>query len=120
MSAIHFEVRQEDDVVCATTLLKVGVTSLVVGVVGVFFSSVVLVAATHAPKPSLAGSGGLAPMQTDLSQVEQTPIWDARGGEDRREAQTRELERWGWVDRNAGVANIPIDRAMDLVVRESR
>jgi len=39
---------------------------------------------------------------------------------DLRDAQRRELAGWGWVDRDAGIARIPIDRAMDLVVKESR
>jgi len=29
------------------------------------------------------------------------------------------LDRWEWVDRDAGLARIPIDRAMDLVVEGS-
>ena len=32
--------------------------------------------------------------------------------------QRRELERWGWVDREAGVAQIPIEQAMDVVAGE--
>jgi hypothetical protein len=39
---------------------------------------------------------------------------------DLRDAQRRELAGWGWGDRDAGIARIPIDRAMDLVVKESR
>ena len=37
----------------------------------------------------------------------------------RRAARAREdavLESYGWVDRNAGIARIPIDRAMELLV----
>jgi hypothetical protein len=32
------------------------------------------------------------------------------------EANRQKLESYGWVDRSAGVARIPIDRAMDIVV----
>jgi hypothetical protein len=36
-----------------------------------------------------------------------------------KEARERTvLESYGWVDRNAGVAHIPIDRAMDLLVEK--
>jgi hypothetical protein len=39
----------------------------------------------------------------------------------RRAARAREdavLESYGWVDRNAGIARIPIDRAMELLVEK--
>lgn len=36
-----------------------------------------------------------------------------------RAAQRARLESYGWVDRQAGIAHIPIDRAMDLVVEEA-
>lgn len=34
-------------------------------------------------------------------------------------AQDAKLARYGWLNRDAGVVAIPIDRAMELVVRES-
>jgi hypothetical protein len=43
----------------------------------------------------------------------------ARGLEQRREARQR-LDTYGWVDREAGVARIPIERAMELVARGVR
>jgi hypothetical protein len=33
-----------------------------------------------------------------------------------RESEERTLTTYGWVDRNAGVVRIPIDRAMTLTV----
>ena len=30
----------------------------------------------------------------------------------------KELASWGWVNRGAGIAHIPIDKAMEWVVRE--
>jgi hypothetical protein len=38
----------------------------------------------------------------------------------RLDAETqRNLETYGWVDRERGVVRIPIDRAMDLLVKEA-
>ncbi len=34
----------------------------------------------------------------------------------KREAQRRRLESYGWVDRARGLVHIPIDRAMDLAL----
>ena len=35
---------------------------------------------------------------------------------DLRAAEDAELNSYGWVDRNAGIARIPIDRAMQLIL----
>ncbi len=35
-----------------------------------------------------------------------------------REKEARQAESYGWVDRGAGVVQLPIGRAMELVVRE--
>lgn len=36
-----------------------------------------------------------------------------------RDLEHEELTTYGWVDKDQGVVRIPIDRAMDLVVKES-
>jgi hypothetical protein len=113
-----FVVRQEDDAVDARRLGRVGVVSVVAGAAGVFFSSLLLVLVTGTLRPSAAGPAGPRPAPRALSGLEQTPILDAREGLDRREAQRRELSRWGWADRKARVAVIPIDRAIDVVVAQ--
>lgn len=35
-----------------------------------------------------------------------------------REEKRRSLDQYGWVDRDAGIARIPIERAMDLVAAD--
>ncbi|HEY2367776.1 MAG TPA: hypothetical protein VGH87_15370, partial [Polyangiaceae bacterium] len=35
-------------------------------------------------------------------------------GLDRNAGRARDLDRYRWIDRDAGVAEIPIDRAIDL------
>jgi hypothetical protein len=59
---------------------------------------------------------------------DRSPPTVARGGntpEERvqllRETRVREdaeLKQYGWVDREAGIVRLPIDRAMDLVLEE--
>jgi hypothetical protein len=120
MSAPDFEVHQELDEVRVRALLAIGIASIVVGTVGVFFAGLLVTAVLGSLAPSEAGPGGPRAVPRELSGIEQTPIWDTRVGEDLREQQRRDLERFGWVDRKAGIANIPIDRAMDLVVEETR
>ena len=57
-----------------------------------------------------------APMT--LGTVEQGLFVGPPRGLDLRRDQRATLDRWGWVDRDAGLARIPIERAMDLVAAE--
>ncbi len=114
-----FEVHQEEDLVATRRLLKVAVVSLLVGALAVFFGGLVVACSTGALQPSFAGPRGPRASSPQMSRVEQTPIRDTRRGIDLRNEQLRDLESWGWVDREKGVAKIPIEQAMDVVVREA-
>ncbi len=120
MSAHDFHVHQEPDAVPSRTLIRVSLASVVVGAIGVVVAGWLLVLVVGAMRPSFANDGGPRPAASQLSGVEQTPIWDSRRGEALEARQRLQLESWGWVDRDAGIARIPIERAMDLVVEESR
>jgi hypothetical protein len=119
MSALaDFEVQQEDDVVASRYLGVVGVVSILCGAAGVFLSSLLLIAGSGALQPSAAGRQGPRTAPREIAGLEQTLLSEERAGVDRRESQRRELARWGWVDRRAGVARVPIDRAIGVVVAE--
>jgi hypothetical protein len=111
-------VHQEEDVLPAPRLVRIAAASLAVGATGVVVAWLLL-RATGAPigpdAVARAQARRAAPVE---GTVEQTPIWQVQGGVDRRAAQRQELGRWGWADRARGVARIPIDRAIDLVVQE--
>lgn len=47
--------------------------------------------------------------------LEQTLIRETERGVELRTEQAAALTRWGWVDRDAGVAQIPIDEAIEVV-----
>jgi hypothetical protein len=113
-----FPVHQEDDQVPARTIVAVAIASVVIGATGVFLSGFLLVSTTGALRPDGAGAEGPRAGGRTLSQVEQTPVMATQIGIDTRKSQKRELETWGWVDRGANVAKIPIERAIDIVVAE--
>jgi hypothetical protein len=59
------------------------------------------------------------PLATRESRVPPEPRLQTNPREDLGNLRTREdqsLSSYGWVDKNAGVVRIPIDRAMQLVV----
>lgn len=59
-------------------------------------------------------AGGDAPRE--ISGVPQSLFESAAHGRAVEEEQRRALDGFGWVDRDAGVARIPIDRAIELLV----
>jgi hypothetical protein len=60
--------------------------------------------------PLAAESLRRLPPEPRLQTDPRDDLNNLRGGED------RVLESYGWVDRDAGIVRIPIDRAMQLVV----
>jgi hypothetical protein len=112
----EFRVRQEEDVVAARQVAITGIVAAVIGTLGVFFAGLLLTSATGALRPDVAGKTGRRAPGRTLSRVEQTPVEVRRTGIDLRDRQQRELDSWGWVDRDAGIAKIPIERAIDLLV----
>jgi hypothetical protein len=110
-------VRQEEDFVPSRRVVVTATVAIVVSVVGVVVAGLLLRATTGAirqraapgARDSTVVSGGRA-----IAGIEQTPILVARDGLDLRDDERAELSRTHWIDRDAGVAAIPIERAMDL------
>lgn len=67
-----------------------------------------------------AGDGALHPLAAER-EVAPEPRLQATPGLDlarMRERERARLSTYGWVDRQAGVVHIPIERAMEIVARE--
>jgi hypothetical protein len=99
---------QEQDVVAHALFRNIGLASLVV--MGASLAVVVwlLGGVPHHEHP--------APVPSTVGTLEQTLILaEGRGIHERASGRER-LDAFEWVDRDAGVARIPIERAMDLVV----
>jgi hypothetical protein len=115
-----FAVHQEADDVASRSVVRVAVASVAIGATGVFFAGLIVAATAGALQPDVSGPGGPRPPAPEISGIEQTSIRDTKMGIDMRDAQRRQLEGWGWADRDAGVATIPIERAIDLIVEARR
>jgi len=102
------------------------------GVLGVGFGSIVVFAIAilivvkvlHAREKELQPAGP-DPLPAQLGQaeigiVDQAPFDVTRALQIYRRDRTARLQSWGWVDRSAGVVHMPIEDAMDLVVKEHR
>lgn len=94
-----------------TTLGLVALTVGALGVVSLLFNS-----ADHAPEIDserrVAQSLAAASAPLDMNQEAHRLSYEA--------GQRKLLESYGWVDRKGGVAHIPIDRAIKLIVEGHR
>jgi hypothetical protein len=52
--------------------------------------------------------------QPDLAEAGQRKLQELRA------AEQEQLEGYGWINRTDGVVRIPVDRAMELLVKESQ
>lgn len=101
--------RQDDDVVPARPIVIAVVVVTAVSAGGVAW---VALALDGVGPPRVVAD---APVGVPILE---TPIDVDRRGPRARAADRAVLESYGWVDRERGIARIPIDVAMDLVARE--
>lgn len=94
---------------------------IAVGVLTVFTLAVLVTGLRQS-----AWRGGFHPTDTvpseigeaEIGIVNQRPFALDRRAQDRLQDQRKELESWGWVDRDAGIVHQPIDEAIRDFVRE--
>jgi hypothetical protein len=110
------EVRSEEDRISSGKVIAVGVASLVV----FFFASLAAGSYLRArqkehpvvPAPEI-GKSKIAMVEQDMFDVA------VRGARDRAQ-RLEKLASYGWIDRDARVVHMPIERAMDLVAKGVR
>lgn len=108
----RFIVRQEPDDLAKRKLVAITIVSFVV------FTCAVVVAASllrDAARERDVGPAAPGVAPTTIGMLEQGLALGPPRGIELRTRQRAALERWEWVDRDAGVARIPIERAMELV-----
>lgn len=106
-----FEVRQAPDHLARRKIMAVTMASIVTMLVSLGVAWTLLERWGREP-----AAGPSPPAPPTIGMLEQTLVIDTQRGLDLRKQQEASLHRWGWVDRDAGVAHIPIDRAIDLFV----
>jgi hypothetical protein len=106
-----FDVRQADDRVEGRSIARVGVASGVVFVVSLVVAAALLgVFSTR--------SAAVASAPPASGTVERTLLLGTPRGLEQRARARESLSRWEWVDRDAGVARIPVDRAIDIIAAD--
>jgi hypothetical protein len=103
---------QEDDRLPNRRVSAVVITTTMVGIAAVAFSAWFLAAAGRGRDH---GPASPTPAPSVIGTVEQILLDDAHRAADLRREQLDHLHRFGWIDRDHGIAHIPIERAMDLL-----
>jgi threonine/homoserine efflux transporter RhtA len=111
----RFIVRQEPDSLAKRRLLATTIGSFVAFGAAVAVSAWILAGARAGRDTGPAAPSAAPPA---IGMAEQGLILAAPRGLDEQRAHRASLEHWGWIDRDAGVARIPIERAMDLVAAD--
>jgi hypothetical protein len=111
--------RQEDDRLNVPSILKVAIALIAMLGILVSVAGLWLQRAERAVRPS-----GAFPERSLFPKPltgESREVFSAyRRRPPPADEARRELERFGWVDRDAGVAALPIDDAMDLIAQGRR
>jgi hypothetical protein len=115
MSA-RFVVRQEPDALAKRKLLATTMVSIVA------FGTAVAVSAWllgdfRAGRDTGPSAPAVAP--STIGTAEQGLFLGPPRGLDLQSERRGLLEQWSWIDRDAGLARIPIERAMDLVAADA-
>jgi uncharacterized membrane protein len=113
----HERARSEEDLIPTGTILLVGLCSLLVFLVG-GWAAVSYLHARQAERGPLAVATEAG--KSKIGMVEQDFFDVAVRGKRQKALKLEQLGTWGWVDRNAGVVHMPIDRAMELVAQGVR
>jgi len=114
MSAEHgFPVRQEEDRVRTRRVSEALVAVLVVSLALSAWAGWILRARERAPVPPRV-------VAAEVGGVMQTLIGTDTAAYALADRDREVLESYGWVDREAGIARIPIEQAMRLVVEAYR
>lgn len=109
---MSFSPLQEPDRLPGRRIAHIAVAGVIITVAAIVAAWLLMIASGRQPEQQASA----APPPSGLGTVERSLVRSTQRGIDERREQRRELDRFGWADRDAGMASIPIDRAIDLYV----
>ena len=111
---------QAEEAIAWSKVLTVGIVSLLVFAIATLISFRLMQAREKALQPN--GPDPIPPQigRSEINIVDQVPFDVTRERQIYRDERTARLSSWGWVDRKAGIVHMPIEEAMDRVVKERR
>jgi hypothetical protein len=108
---------QERDHLPFAKIVLTAAAAVVVFTVGILWAWGIL----RGPRPDLRGPGsvmGAARIgQAEIGIVDQVPFASAAGPEPSRAEAARHLASYGWVDRRRGIIHVPVEQAIERLLR---
>ncbi len=117
---VRGDVFQQPDDVPRGLLLRIAVGTLAVGLSLCVIAYLLLRLREYTLGSPARTRQSSLPAPRRVGQVRQELFTIARPKPTALEEQARELQRYGWVDRRQGVVHVPIDVAIDLVLKDAR
>ncbi|APR75840.1 Hypothetical protein A7982_01187 [Minicystis rosea] len=114
----HREVRQEEDEIPWGRVTLAFLAMLAIAGVLIVWAWTAMESGESALRPSRVFPERSLGPRREVGMVQQELFGGVRVGQDLFDAQRGELERFGVVDRERGIVSIPIDDAIELVVKE--
>jgi hypothetical protein len=111
----EFPVQQERDVIRGGWLIAITGLAVVVGALGVLAARLLNAPISGQALPRATSGAAFQSGTPERSLIERSERGLALQAE-----QRSKLSQYGWADRDAGLARIPIERAIDLRVEQSR
>jgi hypothetical protein len=109
---------QAEEAVASGKVLLIGILSLIVFGGATCWSTRIW----RETRTRLEPSGPIAPGseigKPEIGIVDQVPFETVRTAERTRAEQMKQLQSYGWVDRDKGLVHVPIDKAIDQLVAE--
>ena len=109
---------QAEEAVATGKVLLVGIVSLIVFAGAAWWSTGIWRETRNRLEPTGPIAPGAEIGKPEIGIVDQPPFETVRTAERTRAEQLRQLQSYGWIDRDKGVIHVPIDKAMDQLVRE--
>ncbi len=110
---------QEEDRVGTFKIIATAVVSLAIFGVGVVWSISIQRNEQHSIVQEPGALGPAAAGAPEVGIVYQWPFFSSHYAADKVNEKRQRLETYGWVDKQANIVHIPIDRAIERYVREA-
>ena len=109
---------QAEEAVATGKVLLVGIVSLIVFAGAAWWSTGIWRETRNRLEPTGPIAPGAEIGKPEIGIVDQPPFETVRTAERTRAEQLRQLQSYGWIDRDKGVIHVPIDKAIDQLVSE--
>jgi hypothetical protein len=116
--ARHADVRTEPESLPHAMILRIGLATLMVGAALCFTTYLLMRARVRTVRPGFDFPERALPPPHEVATIRQELFQIANPGADLYDQQRALLDRFGWVDEKKRLIHVPIETAIDLVVRD--